>query len=71
MVQLFFPELPIRNDAGQQIVKRPPVVMMTEMTEFVKDHVIDADDGQLDQPDVENDAAVPPATSPTPLHHPK
>jgi len=71
MVQLFFPELPIRNDAVQQIVKRPPVVMMAEMTEFVKNHVIDAGDGQLGQPDVENDAAVPPVASPAPLHHPE
>ena len=71
MIQLFFSNLPIRNDAGQQIVKRPSVVMMTEMAEFVKDHVIDTGEGQLGQPDIENDTAVPPAASPASLHHPE
>ncbi len=65
------PLFPVRDEAGQQIVKRAPVMMMAEMAELVENHVVDAGRRKLGRPDIEHNPPVPGATPPAPLHHPE
>ena len=69
--ELRSPLFPVGDEAGQQIVKRAPVMMMAEMAELVENHIVDAGRRKLGQPDIEHDPPVPGAAPPAPLHHPE